>query len=113
MLDNDPPEPNQIKRAMGALMNGIPDEAWDWQSLAVWYGNKLPQYLWTEQNWKTKLTKSGWRWQSFLRLLSTHTPSIIRWVTNELSWSELLTAIIADLGDVSQENRISLEEFFG
>ncbi|UCH38252.1 MAG: hypothetical protein JSV76_03615 [Candidatus Bathyarchaeota archaeon] len=112
MMDALPPEPNHIKRALETLIDRMNDEPGDWQALAVWYGNKLPQYLWTEQNWKTDLTKFGWRWQSFLRVLSKHTPSIIRWVTNELSWSELLGELIADLGYLQGRNHTTLEEFF-
>jgi hypothetical protein len=111
LLDETPPEPNEIKRAIEALMDGMTNETWDWQSLAVWYGNKLPQYLWTEQNWKSELSKIGWRWQSFLSLLSKHTLSIIHWVTNEISWSDLLAAIIADLRRSQLVTRSQLEEF--
>ena len=72
-------EPKEIKTAIKTLMNNMANEMWDWQSLAVWYGNKLPQYLWTKQDWRRRLTKKGWRWQSFLSLLSKRTHEIIRW----------------------------------
>ena len=96
VLENSP-EPFEIKNAMKELMKRMMQETWDWQSLAVWYGNKLPQYLWSKQNWKKELTKKGWRWQSFLSLLSRHTHELIRWASNEISWNELLDIIETDL----------------
>ena len=92
-----PPEPVDIKNAMKRLMEEMMGEPWDWQSLAVWYGNKLPQYLWTIQGWKKGLSKIGWSWQSFLSLLSKHTHEMIRWATEEVSWSDLISVIETDL----------------
>ena len=92
-----PPEPTDIKDAMKELMEKMIGEPWDWQSLAVWYGNKLPQYLWTRQDWKSELTKKGWRWQSFLSLLSKHTHEIIRWANGEISWREFINVLETDL----------------
>ncbi len=91
------PEPIEIKEAMKALMGRMTGEARDWQSLAVWYGNKLPQYLWTSQDWRKKLAKRGWKWQSFLSLLSRHTQEIVRWTNGDMSWSRLIETIEADL----------------
>jgi hypothetical protein len=94
---NIPPEPVEIKNAMKELMEKMTGESWDWQSLAVWAANKLPQYLWTTQGWKRNLSNKGWRWQSFLSLLSKHTHEIIRWATDEISWEDLINVIETDL----------------
>ena len=92
-----PPEPTEIKGAMKALIGRTTGEAEKWQSLAAWYGNKLPQYLWTNQGWKGELLKKGWRWQDFLSLLSNHTQEIVRWANGELSWDRLMESVEANL----------------
>ena len=93
-----PPEPKEIKEAIRSLMGRMTGEEEDWGPLAVWYGNKIPQYLWTSQSWKNKLSKRGWKWQDFLNLLSRHTQDMIRWVNNQISWDRLVEVIEADLG---------------
>jgi hypothetical protein len=115
-----PPEPTEIKEAMKALMGRMTGEAQDWQSLVAWYGNKLPQYLWTGQDWRKKLSKKGWKWQSFLSLLSRHTQEIVRWANGDVSWNRLIEIIEADLNsstatrelDTRQET-ITIDEYSG
>ena len=97
MIERYPSEPEDIKKAIKSLMEKMSNESWDWRSLAVWYRNRLPKYLWTEQDWKRDLSKRGWTWQSFLSLLSKHTHEIIRWANNEISWRELIKIIETDL----------------
>jgi len=92
-----PHEPVEIKDAMKSLMGRMTGDAQEWESLVAWYGNKLPQYLWTRQDWKKKLSKRGWRWQSFLSLLSRHTKEIVCWVNDEMSWSRLVESIETDI----------------
>ena len=92
-----PNEPVEIKDAMKSLMGRMTGDAQEWESLVAWYGNKLPQYLWTRQDWKKKLSKRGWRWQSFLSLLSRHTKEIVCWVNDEMSWSRLVESIETDI----------------
>ena len=99
MID-DTPEPIEIKNGMKELMINmmkLTSEKWDWQSLAVWGGNKLPRYLWTDQGWKNELTKKGWNWQGFLSMLSKQTHEMIRWANDELEWKDFLKIIKADL----------------
>jgi hypothetical protein len=92
-----PPEPTEIKNAMKALIGRITGEAGKWQSLVAWYGNRLPQYLWTSLGWKRELTQGGWRWQDFLSLLSRHTKDIVCWANDEMPWSKLVESIETDL----------------
>ncbi len=94
---NVPPEPTEIKKAMKALIGRMPGEAEKWLSLVAWYGNRLPQYLWTKQGWKNELSKKGYRWQDFLRLLSNHTQDIICWANDQLPWDKLTESIGANL----------------
>jgi len=61
MFKEIPSEPTEIKKAMKMLMDNMINESWDWQSLAVWYGNRLPQYLWSKCGWKSVLSIRGWR----------------------------------------------------
>ena len=91
------PEPVEVKREIKNLMKKMIGKKWDWQSLAVWYGNRLPQYLWTRQDWKIELSKRGWRWQNFLSFFSRYTHEIVRWANDELSWNELIQLIERDL----------------
>jgi hypothetical protein len=93
-----PPEPVEIKEAVRTLMGSMTGGEEDWGTLAVWYGNKIPQYLWTDQGWKRRLSKRGWKWQDFLNLLSRHTQDMIQWANNRMSWEKLVEAIENDLG---------------
>jgi len=92
-----PPEPTDLKRLLKEFMTKITSENWDVGSFIVWFGNKLPAYLWTKCNWKSTLMREGWTWQSFLKFLSRRTDDIIKWVNGELSWEQLVNRIISDL----------------
>ena len=94
---NVPPEPTEIRNAMKALIGRTTGETDKWQSLAAWYGNRLPQYLWTNLGWKKELTQKGWRWQDFLSLLSRHTDDMIRWANGEMPWGRFVESIETDL----------------
>jgi hypothetical protein len=89
-----PKEPKQVKEWMrkneehfGSLP--IPKRKRD--ALVIWYGNKLPQYLWN--NWKNQLRVEGLTWQKFLRLMKFSEEKIILWYQNKLSWKELVKKI--------------------
>lgn len=111
MFKEIPLEPTEIKKAMKMLMDNMITESWDWQSLAVWYGNRLPQYLWSKCGWKNVLSTRGWRWQSFLSLLSKHTHEIIRWANDELSWKDFVKVIESDMNSLIISKIYRLENF--
>lgn len=90
-----PEEPKQIKEWMkkneehiGSLT--IPKRKRD--ALVVWYGNKLPQYLWN--NWKKELRIEGFTWQNFLTLMRFSEEEVVLWYQNKLPWEELVKKII-------------------
>jgi len=66
---------------------------WDIDSLAMWFGNKLPSYLWKEGGWSKPLKEAGYNWQSFLKILSLHKKEMIKWSRNALSWKEFLLKV--------------------
>ncbi|MCK4582545.1 hypothetical protein KAU18_04450 [Candidatus Bathyarchaeota archaeon] len=67
----------------------------NWDSLAVWSGNRIPQYLWSQ--WKTDLTKRGFSWQKFLRLMKYRTDDAILWAYDRISWPELVEKVIESI----------------
>ncbi len=64
----------------------------NWDSLAVWYGNKIPQYLWNQ--WRDELKNRGFTWQKFLKLLSHRTDIILLWYKGAITWKKLIGHII-------------------
>ena len=84
-----PPEPVILKENS----NNQNEKKWDIDSLALWFGNKLPSYLWKEGGWSKPLKASGYNWQSFLKILSLHKKDMIRWSRNAISWRDLLLKI--------------------
>jgi len=100
-------EPVEIKSAMKTLIGRETGEAEKWQSLVAWYGNRLPQYLWTNLGWKKELSQKGWRWQDFLNLLSRHTSDMVRWATDEMSWIKLVESIETDLDNSARTMSLS------
>ena len=96
-VDRD--EPTELKRQIQEFIAHMRDETWDYQSLAVWAANKMPQYFWTKLNWKNELSKSGWNWQKFLKMMSHHTNDLMRWVSNSMSWDELVNLLLDDINN--------------
>ena len=97
---NIPPEPKDIKEFIRKTLKVFEESEGgvrvfnDWmKSLSVWYGNKLPSYLWS--HWRDKLVSYGYSWQKFLRVLKNHTKDTILWaIYDKLSWSDLVSRII-------------------
>jgi hypothetical protein len=50
----------------------------------VWYGNKIPKYLWN--HWKAELKPRGFTWQIFLKLLRHRTDGAVLWFYGKLDW---------------------------
>ena len=105
-----PPEPLTLKKSIKDLMDKYSSERWHADKFLVWFGNRIPSYLWTECRWKYPLTKEGWTWQSFLKLLSKRTDNFVRWARGELNWESLINEIIRDL-KASRRRRVVLDEW--
>ncbi len=87
-----PKEPHDVKKFMMSLeatgFNG-PDIKWD--PLIVWYGNKLPKYLWDQ--WKDRLKPAGFTWQKFMRLLHYRTDISVLWYRGLLPWDKFVEKV--------------------
>jgi hypothetical protein len=91
-----PPEPMMLKRRFIEQKKGIEMRL---DSLTLWFGNRLPSYLWKDGGWSKPLKKEGYSWQSFLKILSLHKKEMISWSRNTLSWSDFLIKIQDTLKD--------------
>ena len=91
-----PPEPKALKKQFIKQKRNIELKI---DSLTLWFGNKLPSYLWQEGGWSKPLKAEGYNWQSFLKVLALHKKEMIRWSWNSLSWREFLAKIQETLGD--------------
>jgi hypothetical protein len=85
-----PPEPRILKKQFIDQIKGIESKI---DSLTLWFGNKLPSYLWKNGGWAKPLKAEGYNWQSFLKILSLHKKEMIKWSRNTLSWKEFLLKI--------------------
>jgi len=96
-----PPEPEDVKAFIKEVRSrfseaGASGDDIDWDSLAVWYLNKLPSYLW--KYWKECLEKRGYSWQRFLKVIKLHTNDAIRWAINEgVAWEDFVRNVMATL----------------
>lgn len=87
-----PKEPKEVKEWIRTVeSHNQKDLKIDWDSLNVWYGNKLPQYLWDE--WKDDLKPEGFTWQNFLKLLKHRTDQFQLWYGGRLKWPDLIKEI--------------------
>ena len=82
-----PPEPKILKEQFLTQKKNIELKI---DSLTVWFGNKLPSYLWKEAGWSKPLKEEGYSWQSFLKILALHKKDLIKWSWNSLSWKDFL-----------------------
>jgi len=93
---NVPNEPVEIKKLIRVVRAGIGGnadiEGFDYDSLAVWAFNRLPQYLWNV--WRNELRQRGVTWQRFLRILRMHTLDMVEWALKDsMPWQELVRRI--------------------
>jgi len=82
-----PPEPIMLKTQSKEQKKG---REWDIDSIVLWFGNRLPSYLWKDGGWSKPLKAEGYSWQSFLKILSLHKREMIRWSRDAISWREFL-----------------------
>lgn len=102
-----PKEPAEIKKQILELRVRLgSNNEIDWNSLAVWYGNSIPQYLWS--TWKGELKRKGFTWQKFLKLLKYRTDDAFLWVAGKISWADftkkVLESLEGPLGDIVRES---------
>lgn len=97
-----PEEPVGVKKDILDLRETLgSDKRIDWDSLSVWYGNKIPQYLWN--SWKSELKKEGYNWQKFLKLMKYRTDDTILWVSGSISWEDFMNRVVDSIeGDVGE-----------
>lgn len=94
-----PSEPKDILKSILALRSDLgSSRGINWDSLAVWAGNRLQQYLWN--NWNRGLRKKGFTWQSFLRLMKYRTDDAILWAYSRISWEDFMTKVIESIKGV-------------
>jgi len=91
-----PPEPKILKEQLLTQKKSIELKI---DSLTVWFGNKLPSYLWKEGGWSKPLKKEGYNWQSFLKIISLHKKEMIKWSWDTLSWKDFLLNIQETIKD--------------
>ena len=101
-----PPESDEIRRFIKAVREQLgPTSGVDWDSFAVWAGNKIPQYLWA--TWKEELKSRGITWPKFLRVMRYRTGDAIRWFYGRITWEEFVEEVIesieGDLGKIVAE----------
>jgi len=91
-----PPEPMMLKKQSNGQKK---TKEWDIDSIVLWFGNKLPSYLWRDGGWSKPLKAEGYNWQSFLKILSLHKKEMIKWSKNAISWKEFLLKIQETIKD--------------
>jgi len=96
MILSIPPEPKLLKEQIIKQKKNIEVKL---DSLTVWFGNKLPSYLWKESGWSKPLKDEGYNWQNFLKILALHKKDMIKWSWNTLSWNDFLLKIQDTLKD--------------
>ena len=90
-----PKEPKEVKEWMKKIeeqMDALTIPKRKRDALVVWYGNKLPQYLWN--SWKRELRVKGFTWQKFLTMMKFYEEDVISWYRGQLSWENLSKKII-------------------
>jgi len=91
-----PKESYEIKNFILAVRSQLDKNTMiNWDSMAVWAGNRIPQYLWSA--WRNELTKRGFTWQKFLRLMKYRTEDAILWAHDRISWMEFVEKIIESI----------------
>jgi hypothetical protein len=91
-----PPEPVSLKRQFQAQKREV---GLKFDSLVLWFGNKLPSYLWKEGGWSSKMKEEGYSWQGFLKIISLHKKELIRWSAGSMTWKELLLQLQETISD--------------
>ena len=88
-----PKEPNELKQWMQEMRsNYMAGLGTGGDRSVVWFGNKLPQYLWDA--WKKTLKPQGFTWPKFMRLLCHRTDISVLWSKGLLPWDEFVRKVV-------------------
>lgn len=91
-----PEESREIKKFIIAVRSQLGENTTiNWDSMAVWAGNRIPQYLW--KSWRNELSRKGFTWQKFLRLMKYRTDDAILWAYDRISWTEFVESVIKSI----------------
>lgn len=91
-----PREPTEIKKQILELRGRMGSSGGiDYNSLAVWYGNRVPKYLW--DTWKSELGKKGFTWQRFLKLMKYRTDDAFLWVAGKMLWRDFVEKVLGSI----------------
>ena len=85
-----PPEPDMLKKQFIRQKEEFESKI---DTLTLWFGNRLPSYLWKDGGWSKPLKAEGYNWQSFLKIISLHKKEMIKWSKDTLSWKDFLHTI--------------------
>jgi len=85
-----PPEPDMLKKQLIKHKEGFESKL---DSLSLWFGNRLPSYLWKDSGWSKPLKEEGYNWQSFLTIFSLHKKEMIKWSKNTLTWKDFMLTL--------------------
>ena len=91
-----PPEPEKLKKHFTDQKKHFESKI---DTLTLWFGNKLPSYLWKDGGWSKPLKDDGYNWQSFLKVFSLHKKEMIKWSNDTISWKEFLIQLQKTLKD--------------
>ena len=100
------PESAALKAQAKRLRDLLSGPGVEWDPLAAWFGNKIPQYLWT--HWKDELKPAGFTWQALLKLLHCRTDGAVLWLDGALSWEGFVEQTIALFTGPAGENSSDL-----
>ncbi len=87
-----PPESQELRAEVKRLRDLMAGPGVKWDPLAVWYGNKIPKYLWGQ--WKDELKQRGFTWQTFLKLLRYRTDGAVLWFLGKQDWETFVRQTI-------------------
>lgn len=91
-----PEEPVEVKRQILEAKARLGSSAdIDWDSLAVWFGNRVPSYLW--KHWKEGLEEKGFTWQRFLRVMRYRTDDALLWAEGKMPWEAFVGRVVESL----------------
>ena len=89
------PEPEGIKAQILEDMKHLEKEFKNIRvdTMALWYENKLPSYLWKTCNWGDALKTQGFTWQKFLNKMKYKTEDALHWVKGDITWEEFINSV--------------------
>ncbi|GGP21751.1 hypothetical protein GCM10007981_14830 [Thermocladium modestius] len=88
------PEPMDIKEDISKRIRLCGDDD-VCIKMAVWFGNRLPAYLWSHL--KDQLTGKGVSWQGMLSVFSNHVQNAARWAMGQAAWEDFIDGILKEI----------------